>query len=94
MSHRIAPKQVEELPLNLRNVIGLVLLNSSVNNQTQQQVLAAGGSQRIRPTRTCHPSVLAAAFFGTTAFLLDGAGTSRRLGGSSIPAVTTPRNSK
>ena len=33
----IAQKQVDELPLNFRNVLGLVMLNSSVNNQTQQQ---------------------------------------------------------
>jgi len=34
------PKQVAELPLNLRNVVGLSLLNSSVNSQTRQQWLA------------------------------------------------------
>jgi hypothetical protein len=39
------PKQVAELPLNLRNVVGLMMLNSSVNNQTQQQLLAACGAE-------------------------------------------------
>ena len=67
----IASKQVEELPLNLRNVVGLVMLNSSVNNQTQQQVLAAGGAE---DTADQDMSFLTfgGGFFGTTAFLLDG----------------------
>jgi hypothetical protein len=67
----IASEQVQELPLNLRNVVGLVMLNSSVNNQTQQQVLDAGGAE---DTADQDMSFLTfgGGFFGTTAFLLDG----------------------
>jgi len=35
----VTNKQVVELPLNLRNVFGLVYLDSSVNNSAQKQVL-------------------------------------------------------
>ena len=67
----IATKQVEELPLNLRNVVGLVMLNSSVNNQTQQQLLAAGGAEDTADQDMSFLS-FGGGFFGTTAFLLDG----------------------
>ncbi len=67
----IASKQVEELPLNLRNVVGLVMLNSSVNNQTQQQLLAAGGAEDTADQDMSFLS-FGGGFFGTTAFLLDG----------------------
>ena len=67
----IATKQVEELPLNLRNVVGLVMLNSSVNNQTQQQLLAAGGTEDTADQDLSFLS-FGGGFFGTTAFLLDG----------------------
>ncbi len=71
VSTEIASKQIEELPLNLRNVVGLVMLNSSVNNQTQQQVLAAGGAE---DTADQDMSFLTfgGGYFGTTAFILDG----------------------
>jgi hypothetical protein len=71
VSTEIASKQVEELPLNLRNVVGLVMLNSSVNNQTQQQNLAAGGAE---DTADQDMSFLTfgGGYFGTTAFILDG----------------------
>ncbi len=67
----IASKQVEELPLNLRNVIGLVLLNSSVNNQTQQQILNSGGGEDTADQDMSFLS-FGGGFFGTTAWLLDG----------------------
>ena len=67
----IAQKQVDELPLNFRNVLGLVLLNSSVNNQTQQQLLAAGGTEDTADQDLSFMS-FGGGFFGTTAFLLDG----------------------
>ena len=71
VSTEISSKQVQELPLNLRNVVGLVMLNSSVNNQTQQQLLAAGGGE---DTADQDMSFLTfgGGFFGTTAFILDG----------------------
>lgn len=71
VSTEIAAKQVEELPLNLRNVVGLVMLNSSVNNQTQQQILASGGAEDTADQDMSFLS-FGGGFFGTTAFLLDG----------------------
>jgi len=41
----VTSKQVQELPLNWRNVFGLVNLDSSVNNSTQTQSLNPSGSQ-------------------------------------------------
>lgn len=67
----ISSKQVEELPLNLRNVVGLVTLNSSVNNQTQQQVLSSGGQEDTADQDISFLS-FGGGFFGTTAFILDG----------------------
>ncbi len=71
VSTEVSSKQVEELPLNLRNVVGLVMLNSSVNNQTQQQILASGGAE---DTADQDMSFLTfgGGYFGTTAFILDG----------------------
>ena len=45
ISSDVGSKQLEELPLNLRNVVGFATLNSSVNNQVQQQSLTAGGQE-------------------------------------------------
>ena len=71
MSTEVSTQQIQELPLNLRNVTGLVLLNSSVNNQTQQQLLAAGGAEDTADQDESFLS-FGGGFFGTTAFMLDG----------------------
>jgi hypothetical protein len=71
VSTEIASKQVEELPLNVRNVIGLVMLNSSVNNQVQQQNLTAGGADDMADQDMSFLS-FGGGFQGTTAWLLDG----------------------
>jgi Carboxypeptidase regulatory-like domain len=71
VSTQVASKQLEELPLNLRNVVGLVMLNSSVNNQTQQQLLAAGGAEDTADQDESFLS-FGGGYFGTTAFILDG----------------------
>lgn len=71
VSTEVSTKQIQELPLNLRNVTGLVLLNSSVNNQTQQQLLAAGGAEDTADQDESFLS-FGGGFFGTTAFMLDG----------------------
>ncbi len=71
VSTEIASKQVEELPLNVRNVIGLVMLNSSVNNQVQQQNLTAGGQDDTADQDESFLS-FGGGYFGTTAWLLDG----------------------
>lgn len=71
ISTEVSTRQLQELPLNLRNVTGLVLLNSSVNNQTQQQVLAAGGAEDTADQDESFLS-FGGGFFGTTAWILDG----------------------
>lgn len=71
VSTEVSTRQIEELPLNLRNVTGLVLLNSSVNNQTQQQILASGGAEDTADQDESFLS-FGGGFFGTTAWLLDG----------------------
>lgn len=71
VSTEVTQRQVQDLPLNLRNVTGLVLLNSSVNNQTQQQLLAAGGAEDTADQDMSFLS-FGGGYFGTTAFLLDG----------------------
>ena len=71
VSTEIDKKQVEELPLNVRNVIGLVMLNSSVNNQVQQQNLTAGGGDDTADQDESFLS-FGGGYSGTTAWLLDG----------------------
>ena len=68
----VSTKQVTELPLNLRNVFNFVQLNSSVNNQSQQQVISGGGEQGSADQDVSFFN-FGGGFFGTTAFLLDGA---------------------
>ena len=70
VSTEVTQRQVQDLPLNLRNVTGLVLLNSSVNNQTQQQVLASGGAEDTADQDMSFLS-FGGGFFGTTAFSLE-----------------------
>ena len=53
LSSEITSKQVEDLPLNLRNVISLATLNSSVSNTSESQQLGEGGTS-ARQTRTSH----------------------------------------
>jgi hypothetical protein len=70
----IEAKQIVELPLNVRNVYGLATLNSSVQNTSEGQLLLGGGSNT---TDTADQDIsfmnFAGGFFGTTAFLIDGA---------------------
>jgi hypothetical protein len=68
----ISAKQVAELPLNLRNVFTFVQLNSSVNNRAQQQVIQGGGEQSTADQDVSFFN-FGGGYFGTTAFLLDGA---------------------
>jgi hypothetical protein len=70
----ISAQQIVELPLNVRNVYGLATLNSSVGNTSEGQQLLGGGSNS---TDNADQDVsflnFSGGFFGTTAFLLDGA---------------------
>ena len=72
VASEVDSKQVVELPLNLRNVFGLVTLNSSVNNASQSQVLNGGGQQGTADQDISFFN-FGGGYFGTTGFLLDGA---------------------
>lgn len=67
----ISGRQVAELPLNLRNVIGLAVLNSSVSNAAELQVVGAPG---ISGSADQDVSFLnfGGTFFNTAEYLLDG----------------------
>jgi Carboxypeptidase regulatory-like domain/TonB dependent receptor len=69
---QISTKQVTELPLNLRNVFNFVELNSSVNNLSQRQTISSGGQQGSADQDVSFFN-FGGGYFGTTAFLLDGA---------------------
>ncbi len=68
----VSSKQAVELPLNIRNVYGLVSLDSSVNNSQQTQALNPPGSQGNVDQDIAFFN-FGGGRFGTTAFLLDGA---------------------
>jgi len=81
LAAEVSTKQVTELPINLRNVFNFVTLNSSVNNLSQTQVLNAGGEQGSADQDISFLN-FGGGYFGTTAFLLDGAwDTSQGWGG-------------
>ena len=67
----VSTKQLEELPLNLRNVLSFATLDSAVNVQGDRQLLAAGGSE---DTADQDYSFLnfGGGYFGTNLFLLNG----------------------
>lgn len=71
LGQEVTAKQVTELPINLRNVFNFVQLNSSVNN-AQRQLIEAGGSQGTADQDVSFFN-FGGGYFGTTAFLLDGA---------------------
>ncbi len=59
------------MPVNLRNAFGLVLLNSSVNNSSQLQLLNGGGQSGTADQDISFLN-FGGGYFGTTAYLLDG----------------------
>ncbi len=74
VSAEVDAKQIVELPLNLRNVYGLATLNSSVSNNTEsQQLLGGGGLSNDNADQDISFLNFAGGFFGTSAYLLDGA---------------------
>jgi len=68
----VSTKQITELPLNLRNVFNFVELNSSVNNLSQRQTISSGGQQGSSDQDVSFLN-FGGGYFGTNAFLLDGA---------------------
>ena len=71
ISTDISSKQIEELPLNLRNVLSFASLDSAVNVQGNRQLLGAGGSE---DTADQDYSFLnfGGGYFGNNLFLLNG----------------------
>lgn len=69
----IPAKEIVELPLNTRNVFGLLTLNSAVSNTSEGQMLLGGGTNT---TDNADQDIsflnFAGGFFGTSAFMLDG----------------------
>src|SRR5580704_17820927 len=76
ISADITARQVVDLPLNLRNVISLAELNSSVSNTAEEQVVGAPG---ISGSADQDVSFLnfGGTFFGTAQYLLDGSWDTR-----------------
>ena len=72
VGQEVSTKQITELPLNLRNVFNFVELNSSVNNLSQRQTISSGGQQGSADQDVSFFN-FGGGYFGTTAFLLDGA---------------------
>jgi carboxypeptidase family protein len=68
----VSSRFVTEIPLNLRNVFNFVELNSSVNNLSQRQTISSGGQQGSADQDVSFFN-FGGGYFGTTAFLLDGA---------------------
>lgn len=71
ISTELTSAQIQELPLNLRNVLSFATLDSAVNVQGDRQLLAAGGSE---DTADQDYSFLnfGGGYFGTNLFLLEG----------------------
>ena len=70
----ISAQQIVELPLNVRNVYGLATLNSAVGNTSEGQQLLGGGSNSTdNADQDISFMNFSGGFFGTSAFLLDGA---------------------
>jgi hypothetical protein len=72
ISAEVSSKQITELPINLRNVFNFIELNSSVNNLSQRQTISSGGQQGSADQDVSFLN-FGGGYFGTNAFLLDGA---------------------
>jgi hypothetical protein len=95
LSAEVSGKHLVELPLNLRNPFGLVTLNSSVNNSSQTQALNGGGQQGTADQDISFFN-FGGGFFGSTAFLFDGAwDTQNGWGGTMyVPSVDATQEFK
>lgn len=67
----VTGRQVVELPLNLRNVFGLIFLNSGANNAAQWQMVNNPGQQGTAD-QDMYFLTIGGGRFGTTAVLIDG----------------------
>jgi hypothetical protein len=71
ISTDLTTKQIDELPLNFRNVLSFVTLDSAVNTQGDRQLLAAGGSEDTADQDFSFLN-FGGGYFGTNLFLLEG----------------------
>ena len=71
VSSDLTAQQIDQLPVDFRNVFGLVLMNSSVNNASQFQVVNGGGQSGTADQDISFLN-FGGGFFGTSAYLLDG----------------------
>lgn len=70
----IPGKDITELPLNTRNVFALANLNASVSNTSEGQMLLGGGTNTTDDAdQDISFMNFAGGFFGSTAFMVDGA---------------------
>jgi len=73
VSAEVDSKQIVELPLNMRNIYGLITLNSSVSNTSERQnLLGGGGADTDNADQDITFLNFAGGFFGSSAYLLDG----------------------
>jgi Carboxypeptidase regulatory-like domain len=69
----LSARQVEELPLNTRNVYGFLTLNSAVSNTSEGQQLLGGGTNTTDDAdQDISFMNFNGGFFGTTGFMMDG----------------------
>jgi hypothetical protein len=71
ISTELATKQIEELPLNFRNDLNFVTLDSAVNTQGFRQLLGGGGSEDTADQDYSFMN-FGGGYFGTNLFLLEG----------------------
>jgi Carboxypeptidase regulatory-like domain len=71
VSSDLNQQQIDQLPVDFRSAFGLVMLNSSVNNASQFQVVNGGGQSGTADQDISFLN-FGGGYFGTSAYLLDG----------------------
>ena len=71
VSSDLSGQQIDQLPVDFRSAFGLVMMNSSVNNASQFQVVNGGGQSGTADQDISFLN-FGGGFFGTSAYLLDG----------------------
>ena len=71
VSSDLNEQQIDQLPVDFRSAFGLVMMNSSVNNSSQFQVVNGGGQSGTADQDISFLN-FGGGYFGTSAYLLDG----------------------
>ena len=71
VSSDLNQQQIDQLPVDFRSAFGLVMMNSSVNNSSQFQVVNGGGQSGTADQDISFLN-FGGGYFGTSAYLLDG----------------------